>query len=113
MRLRNLFFALAASIGVAAAPAGAQAMADSVVSGPFMLTLEQAPAIALSDTPTVKITDQTVEVKKYAQRATHPTLPPGLTAPPPSTSSTSLAGSLSEFHTCAVTTGIVAGKPPC
>ena len=62
MRLRNLFFALAASIGVAAAPAGAQEMADSVVSGPLMLTLEQALDIALSVNPTVKIADQTVEV---------------------------------------------------
>lgn len=80
MRLRNLFFALAASIGVAAAPAGAQEMADSVVSGPLMLTLEQALDIALSENPTVKIADQTVEVKKYAKRGTYADLWPEISA---------------------------------
>ena len=80
MRLRNLFFALAASIGVAAAPAGAQEMADSVVSGPLMLTLEQALDIALSENPTVKIADQTVEVKKYAKRGTYAGLWPEISA---------------------------------
>ena len=80
MRLRNLFFALAASIGVAAAPAEAQEMADSVVSGPLMLTLEQALDIALSENPTVKIADQTVEVKKYAKRGTYAGLWPEISA---------------------------------
>ena len=80
MRLRNLFFALAASIGVAAAPAEAQEMADSVVSGPLMLTLEQALDIALSENPTVKIADQTVEVKKYAKRGTYADLWPEISA---------------------------------
>lgn len=80
MKLRNLFFALAASIGVAAAPVRAQEIADSVATGPLTLTLEQALEIALSENPTVKIADQTVEVKKYAKRGTYAALWPEISA---------------------------------
>ena len=45
-----------------------------------MLTLEQALDIALSENPTVKIADQTVEVKKYAKRGTYAGLWPEISA---------------------------------
>lgn len=80
MKLRNLFFALATAVCVATAPAAAQESAATDNSGPLMLTLEQALEIALSENPTVKIADQTIEAKKYAKRGTYASLWPEISA---------------------------------
>ena len=47
---------------------------------PLMLTLEQALEIALNENPTVKIADQTVEVKKFAKKGTFASLWPEISA---------------------------------
>lgn len=80
MKLRNLFFALATAVCVATAPAAAQESAATDNSGPLTLTLEQALEIALSENPTVKIADQTIEAKKYAKRGTYASLWPEISA---------------------------------
>ena len=54
---------------VEAAPATQQ-------DGPLVLTLDQALHIALSENPTVKIADRTIEAKKYAKRGTYAALWP-------------------------------------
>ena len=80
MKLNNLFFALATAVCVATAPAMAQESAATDNSGPLTLTLEQALEIALSENPTVKIADQTIEAKKYAKRGTYASLWPEISA---------------------------------
>ena len=49
-------------------------------NGPLMLTLDQALSIALEENPTVRIADQTIEVKKYAKRGTYAALWPEISA---------------------------------
>lgn len=82
MKLKNLFFTLLMSVGIAAVPAMAQENAEVVAasSEPIVLTLEQALEIALSDNPTVKIADQTIETKKYAKKGTYAALWPEISA---------------------------------
>lgn len=80
MKLKNLFFTLAASICVATVPAMAQESTDAASAEPLMLTLEQALDIALSENPTVKIADKTIEAKKYAKRGTYASLWPEISA---------------------------------
>lgn len=80
MKLNNLFFALATAVCVATAPAMAQESAATDNSGPLTLTLEQALEIALSENPTVKIADQTIEAKKYAKRGAYASLWPEISA---------------------------------
>ena len=80
MKLKNLFFALATAVCVATAPAMAQESAETDNAGPLTLTLEQALEIALSENPTVKIADQTIEAKKYAKRGTYASLWPEISA---------------------------------
>ncbi len=46
----------------------------------LVLTLEQALEIALSESPTVKIADKTIETKKYAQKGTYAALWPEISA---------------------------------
>jgi outer membrane protein TolC len=81
MKLKNLFFTLAALVCVATVSASTQeheAVASS--SEPLVLTLEQALQIALSENPTVKIADQTIEAKKYAKKGTYAALWPDISA---------------------------------
>ena len=81
MKLKNLFFTLAALICVATVSASTQeneAVASS--SEPLVLTLEQALQIALSENPTVKIADLTIEAKKYAKKGTYSALWPDISA---------------------------------
>ena len=81
MKLKNLFFTLAALVCVATVSASTQeneAVASS--SEPLVLTLEQALQIALSENPTVKIADLTIEAKKYAKKGTYSALWPDISA---------------------------------
>ena len=67
--------------GIATVPAMAQetpsATADSET---LVLTLEQALEIALSENPTVKIADETIQAKKYAKKGTYAALWPDISA---------------------------------
>ncbi|MBQ8778949.1 MAG: TolC family protein [Alistipes sp.] len=54
--------------------------AAAPASEPLVLTLEQALQIALSESPTVKIADQTIEAKKYAKKGTYSSLWPDISA---------------------------------
>ena len=82
MKLKNLFFTLLVLVGIAAVPAMAQENSEVVAtsSEPMVLTLEQALEIALSDNPTVKIADKTIETKKYAKKGTYASLWPEISA---------------------------------
>ena len=82
MKLKNLFFTLLVLAGIAAVPAMAQENSEVVAtsSEPMVLTLEQALEIALSDNPTVKIADKTIETKKYAKKGTYASLWPEISA---------------------------------
>lgn len=83
MKLKNLFFALMALVCVSAVPTMAQENAEAAPSteqAPLVLTLDQALEIALSENPTVKIADQTIEAKKYAKRGTYAALWPDISA---------------------------------
>ena len=84
MKLKNLFFALAALVCVAAVPAVAQETTKSAPAtqqdGPLVLTLDEALQIALSENPTVKIADKTIEAKKYAKRGAYAALWPEVSA---------------------------------
>ena len=81
MKLKNLFFTLAALVCVATVSASTQE-SEVAASGsePLVLTLEQALQIALSENPTVKIADQTIEAKKYAKKGTYAALWPDISA---------------------------------
>ena len=81
MKLKNLFFTLAALVCVATVSASTQE-SEVATSGsePLVLTLEQALQIALSENPTVKIADQTIETKKYAKKGTYAALWPDISA---------------------------------
>ena len=81
MKLKNLFFTLLVLIGIVTVPAMAQENSEPTTkSEPVVLTLEQALEIALSDNPTVKIADQTIETKKYAKKGTYASLWPEISA---------------------------------
>ena len=84
MKLKNLFFALVTLVCVAAVPAQAQENVEATPAtqqdGPLVLTLDQALQIALSENPTVKIADKTIEAKKYAKRGTYAALWPDISA---------------------------------
>ncbi|MBR6671662.1 MAG: TolC family protein [Alistipes sp.] len=79
--MKNLFFTLLMLFGIATVPAMAQetpsATADSET---LVLTLEQALEIALSENPTVKIADETIQAKKYAKKGTYAALWPDISA---------------------------------
>lgn len=81
MKMKNLFFTLLMLFGIATMPAMAQetpsATADSET---LVLTLEQALEIALSENPTVKIADETIQAKKYAKKGTYAALWPDISA---------------------------------
>ena len=81
MKLKNLFFTLAALVCVATVSASTQESGVATSgSEPLVLTLEQALQIALSENPTVKIADQTIEAKKYAKKGTYAALWPDISA---------------------------------
>ena len=81
MKLKNLFFTLAALVCVATVSASTQESGVATSgSEPLVLTLEQALQIALSENPTVKIADQTIEAKKYAKKGTYSSLWPDISA---------------------------------
>ena len=79
MKLKNLFFALMALVCVSAVPTMAQEkteVASPSEQAPLVLSLDEALQIALSENPTVKIADRTIEAKKYAKRGTYAALWP-------------------------------------
>lgn len=77
MKLKSLFFTLVALVCVAVVPAVAQENAGATTQQSTLeLTLDQALEIALSENPTVKIADQTIEIKKYAKKGTYAALWP-------------------------------------
>lgn len=81
MKLKNLFYALVTLVCVAAVPAVAQEnAAEAKQEAPLVLTLEEALQIALSENPTVKIADKTIETKKYAKKGTYASLWPEISA---------------------------------
>lgn len=84
MKLKNLFFALVTLVCVTAVSVQAQENVEAVPAAqqdaPLVLTLEQALEIALSENPTVKIADKTIEAKKYAKRGTYAALWPDISA---------------------------------
>ena len=81
MKLKNLFFTVLVLVGITAVPAMAQENTEvAVQSEPLVITLEQALEIALSENPTVKIADQTIETKKYAKKGTYAALWPEISA---------------------------------
>ena len=81
MKLKNLFFTLLALMSVVAVSATTQENGTTATeSKPLVLTLEQALQIALSENPTVKIADQTIEAKKYAKKGTYSSLWPDISA---------------------------------
>ena len=65
---------------VVAQQQGIEPRAVAAQNGPLMLTLDQALSIALEENPTVRIADQTIEVKKYAKRGTYAALWPEISA---------------------------------
>ena len=84
MKLKNLFFALVTLVCVATVPAVAQENVEAAPAtqqdGPLVLTLDEALQIALSENPTVKIADKTIEAKKYAKKGTYASLWPEISA---------------------------------
>ena len=79
MKLKNLFFTLVTLACVAVVPAMAQETAGAT-QPTLMLTLDDALKIALSESPTVQIADQTIEAKKYAKKGTYAALWPEISA---------------------------------
>lgn len=84
MKLKNLFFALVTLVCVAVVPTQAQENVETAPAtqqdAPLVLTLDEALQIALSENPTVKIADRTIEAKKYAKRGTYAALWPEISA---------------------------------
>ena len=84
MKLKNLFFALVTLVCVATVPAVAQENVEAAPAtqqdAPLVLTLDEALQIALSENPTVKIADKTIEAKKYAKKGTYAALWPEIAA---------------------------------
>ena len=79
MKLKNLFYVLLTLMCVTAVPAVAQENTEATES-PVVLTLDEALQIALSDNPTVKVADKTIEKKKYAKKGTYASLWPEISA---------------------------------
>ena len=80
MKLKNLFYALVTLMCVTAVPTMAQENVEASQNKPLVLTLEDALKIALSENPTVKIADQTIESKKYAKKGAYASLWPEISA---------------------------------
>ena len=83
MKLKNLFFTLVTLVCATVVPAMAQETAEATPSsaqGTLMLTLDDALKIALSESPTVQIADQTIQAKKYAKKGTYAALWPEISA---------------------------------
>ena len=64
----------------AAAVAALTASAQEQQSAALTLTLEQALEIALSESPTIKVADQEIEIKRYAKQGTYASLYPQIDA---------------------------------
>lgn len=79
MKLKNLFYVLLTLMCVTAVPAVAQENTEATES-PVVLTLDEALQIALSDNPTVKVADKTIEKKTYAKKGTYAALWPEISA---------------------------------
>ena len=79
MKLKNLFFTLVTLVCATVVPAMAQETAGATQST-LMLTLDDALKIALSESLTVQIADQTIEAKKYAKKGTYAALWPEISA---------------------------------
>lgn len=80
MKLKNLFYALIAIVFATTVSAQTQETVKIPTDGPLVITLEEALQIALSENPTVKIADKTIETKKYAKRGTYAALWPEISA---------------------------------
>ena len=80
MKLKNLFYALIAIVFATTVSVKAQESANIPTDGPLVVSLEEALQIALSENPTVKIADKTIETKKYAKRGTYAALWPEISA---------------------------------
>lgn len=80
MKRKNLFYALLAIVFATTVSAQTQESAKTPIEGPLVITLEEALQIALSENPTVKIADKTIETKKYAKRGTYAALWPEISA---------------------------------
>ena len=79
MKLKNLFYVLLTLMCVTAVPAVAQENTEATES-PLVLTLDEALQIALSDNPTVKVADKTIQKKQYAKKGTYAALWPEISA---------------------------------
>ena len=79
MKLKNLFYVLLTLMCVTAVPAVAQENTEATES-PFVLTLDEALQVALSDNPTVKVADKTIQKKQYAKKGTYAALWPEISA---------------------------------
>lgn len=79
MKLKNLFFTLVTLVCATVVPAMAQETTGAA-QNTLMLTLDDALKIALSESPTVQIADQTIEAKKYAKKGTYAALWPEISA---------------------------------
>ena len=79
MKLKNLFFTLVTLVCATVVPAMAQETTGDA-QNTLMLTLDDALKIALSESPTVQIADQTIEAKKYAKKGTYAALWPEISA---------------------------------
>lgn len=80
MKLKNLFYVLVAFMCATAVPAMAQENTQANGEAPLVLTLDEALQIALSENPTVKVADQTIEKKEYAKKGTYASLWPEISA---------------------------------
>ena len=79
MKLKNLFYVLLTLMCVTAVPAVAQENTEATES-PVVLTLDEALQVALSDNPTVKVADKTIQKKQYAKKGTYAALWPEISA---------------------------------
>ena len=55
---------------------GLTSVAQSTEQSALTLTLEQALEIALSESPTIKVADQEIEIKRYAKQEAYSSLYP-------------------------------------
>lgn len=79
MKLKNLFYVLLTLMCVTAVPAVAQENTEATES-PLVLTLDEALQVALSDNPTVKVADKTIQKKQYAKKGAYAALWPEIAA---------------------------------
>ncbi|MBR5333679.1 MAG: TolC family protein [Alistipes sp.] len=80
MKLKNLFYALVTLMCVTAVPTMAQENVEASQNKPLVLTLEDALKIALSENPTVKVADKTIQKKQYAKKGAFASLWPEISA---------------------------------